>query len=135
MTLNNLKGEYQILVSEALALKRETRALKPTIRMLFNRRSVDTLRDRIDRLSESFLKADASIGASTSLPGDINGRLSEASALAILMYVRSAVASLIHECYSDLNELRNHLNANLSLLISVAAILIAVAAFINDLLR
>jgi hypothetical protein len=135
MTLNNLKGEYQILVTEALALKRETRALKPTVRMLFRRRPVDTLRDRVDRLSESFLKADASIGASTSLPGDINGRLSEASALAILMYVRSSVGSLIHECYSDLNELRNHLNANLSLLISVAAILIAVAAFVNDLLR
>lgn len=50
------------------------------------------------------------------------------------MYVRSAVGSLIHDCYADLNELRHHLNVNLSLLISVAAILIAVAAFINDLL-
>lgn len=65
----------------------------------------------------------------------MNGRLSEAAALAILMYVRSAVGSLIHECYSDLNVLRHHLNANLSLLISVAAILIAVAAFINDLVK
>lgn len=103
MILNNLMRENQILVSEALALKRETRALKPTIRLLFNRHSVDTLSDRVHRRSESFLRADASIGASISLPGDLNGRLSDAADLAILMYVRSAGSSLIQECLSDLN--------------------------------
>ena len=128
MPWRNLKGEFNVLHTQALALKREARALRPTLRLLVARSPIDRFASRVDELSEQFFQADSRLSAAASVPGDINGRISEAAAYSIAASAREAVRSLLHECYADVNDLRNQLNNIVSLTLAVVAIVVSVIA-------
>ena len=100
MPWRNLKGEFNVLHTQALALKREARALRPTLRLLVARSPIDRFASRVDELSEQFFQADSRLSAAASVPGD----------------------------YADVNDLRNQLNNIVSLTLAVVAIVVSVIA-------
>jgi len=130
MSWPNLKGEFQVLLNDALALKRETRALRQTVRLLVDRGPLDRLGGRIDQLSESFSQADTRLAQAGALDVGINGLIMEAAAYAIVASARESVRTVIHEAYADLSDLRSALNNTISVALGLAAILVSVVAII-----
>jgi hypothetical protein len=132
MNWNNLKGEYQILVPEAVELKKELRKLAPSPRLLFFRRPLDVIEARLDTLSQSFSTGDSHL-ANTSIPshGVADWGTYAAGAQAV-WYSRETVRTLIHECYADIHDLRNRLDTQAALLISLVAIVLSAVSIIVD---
>lgn len=135
MNWYNLKGEYQILVPEAVALRNELRKLAPSSRLLFYRRPLDAFEARLDVLSISFSTADSHL-ANVGIPthGVADWGTYAASAQAV-WYSRETVRTLIHECYADIHDLRNRLNTQAALFISLLAIVLSAVSIIVDISR
>lgn len=128
MSWGNLKGEFQVLLTQALALKRETRAMRQTVRLWVDRRPLDRIGERLDSLSDSFSQADARLGQAGTLNNNINGLIMEAASYAIVASTRESVRTLIHEAYGDLSDLRSQLNNTVSLVLSLVAIAVSIVA-------
>lgn len=135
MNWSNLKGEYQILVPDAVALKNEMRKLSPSLRLLFFREPLDAIEVRLDALSMSFSTADSHL-ANAGVPshGVADWGTYAASAQAV-WYSRETVRTLIHECYADIHDLRNRIYTHTALLISVFAIVLSAASIIVDIAK
>jgi hypothetical protein len=128
MSWRNLKGEFQGLLTEALALKRESRALRPTIRALFNRSTLDALESRADQLFEAFAQADTRLAQAGNLDVGFNGIVMEAASYAIVASARESVRTTIHEVHSDIDDMRGRLNNLASVLLAVLAIVVSALA-------
>lgn len=134
MNWSNLKGEYQILVPEAVALKKEIRKFAPSPRLLFYCRPLDAIEVRLDALSLSFSTADSHL-ANASIPSHgVAGWGTYAAGAQAVWYSRETVRTLIHECYADIHDLRNRLNTQAALLISLVAIVLSAVSIIVDIL-
>jgi hypothetical protein len=129
---SNLKGEYQILIPEAVALKNELRRLAPSSRLLFYRRPLDVFEAQLDTLSMSFSTADSHLANA----GDVSHGVADwgtyTAGAQAAWYTRETVRTLIHECYADIHDLRNRLNTQAALLISLLAIVLSAVSIMVD---
>lgn len=132
MHWSNLKGEYQILIPEALALKSELRKLAPSLRLLFYRRPLDVYEARLDALSMSFSTADSHMANVCDVSHGVADWGTYAAGAQAVSYVRDTVRTLIHESYADIHDLRNRLNTQAALLISLLAIVLSAVSIIVD---
>ena len=128
MTWGNLKGEFQILLNDAMALKRESRAMRPSLGMLLNRSALDQLEARVDSLFEAFALADSRLAQAGQLDVGINGLIIESASYSIVASARESVRTLIHEAQSDVNDLRNRLNNLVFVILALLALVVSVLA-------
>ncbi len=135
ITWHNLKGEYQILIPEAVALKNDLRKISPSLRLMFHRKPLDVLEARVDTLSMSFSNADSRLTNIGDVTHGVADWASHAAGAQLVSYIRDSVRTLIHECYSDIHDLRNRLNTQAALLVSLVAVVIAAASVIVDVSR
>jgi len=128
MTWRNLKGEFQSLLNEALALKRDSRVIQPTLRSLIDRSALGKLEARADQLFESFAQADTRLAQAGNLDAGFNGIVIEAASYAMVASARESVRTIIHEIRADIDDLRNRLNNLVSVILAALAIVISVIA-------
>ena len=132
MNWSNLKGEYQILVPEAVALKNELRKLAPSSRLLFIRRPLHVFEARLDTLSISFSTADSHLANAVIPSHGVADWGTYAAGAQAVWYSRETVRTLVHECYADIHDLRNRLDTQAALLISLLAIVLSAVSIIVD---
>jgi hypothetical protein len=134
-----LKREAIVLLSRAMpddlpstyarvvGLKRQIRAVRPTVGLLVRRSPLDQLESQLDELAEQVAAAGAAV-LQVAVPADLNSKLAVGAAVTINTARYEATSRVVAEAYRDIGDLRNRLDFLSTLLLSLVGLSIAVIA-------
>ena len=115
------------LYQTAATLKGETRALRPTIRLLFFRAPLYALEDRLDAVSDDLLAIGLDI-ASAGVPRDFNSRVMVDAEISVNRAGHEVAHAVVREAYRDIADIRSRLDLLGSLAISLISLAVAIIA-------
>ena len=130
--LKVIRAELGALHSDAAKLLKDALHRRSTLKLMLRRGPLRDLEGRLDKLFERFVTLDAEFVEHTTLPQDINSATMQAAHLSVYRALRDSVSGLLTDTSEALGALRSRLDTKLSVILGVAAVVLAVIAIVLD---
>jgi hypothetical protein len=130
--LDVIRAEFKALHGEAARLLKETLRVRSTLRLMLRRGPLLALEEQLDELFERFVTLDAEFVEHTMPSEDITSAARLAAHLSVYRALRDSVSGLLTDTSDALGALRSRLDTKLSVILGVAAVVLAVIALVLD---
>jgi hypothetical protein len=130
--LNVLRTVFKALHADAAALLKDALHLRSTLKLMVQRKPLLVLEGRLDDLFERFVTLDTEFVEHTMPSEDINSATRLAAHLSVYRALRDSVSGLLTDTSDALGALRSRLDTKLSVILGVAAVVIALVAIVLD---
>lgn len=128
MDLGEIRSGFSKLHGEASQLMREVLHTRPTMGLALRRGAVGDLEDRLDSHLSTFVMLDEEFIRHTTPASDINTAIRASAQFTLHAALRDSVRGLLVDTSGALGSLRNQLDFRRSILISLLALVVAIAA-------